>query len=48
MMMDQSQISIYLQNEQNKAVSALPGNLVILAVALTLYYVRIRKREAEE
>ena len=48
MMMDQSQISTYLQNEQNKAVSALPGNLVILAVALTLYYVRIRKREAEE
>ena len=48
MMMDQSQISIYLQNEQNKAVSALPGNLVILAVALTLYYVRIQKREAEE
>ena len=48
MIMDQSEISTFLQNEQNKAVSALPGNFVILAVALTLYFVRIRKKAAEE
>ena len=46
--MDQSEISTFLQNEQNKAVSALPGNFVILVVALTIYYVRIRKKVAEE
>ena len=48
MIMDQSEISAFLQNEQNKAVSALPGNFVILVVALTLYFVRIRKKAAEE
>lgn len=46
--MDQSEISTFLQNEQNKAVSALPGNFVILVVALTIYYVRIRKKVAEK
>lgn len=46
--MDQSEISTFLQNEQNKAVSALPGNFVILVVALTIYYVRIRKKVTEE
>ena len=49
MNMDTNAMQVFLQSETNKAVSALPGNIVLLLVALLLYLLRVvRQKKAEE
>ena len=46
MNMDTGAMQVFLQNETNKALSALPGNFTLMFVVLLMYCIRVKKRAA--
>lgn len=44
--MDINEMQLFLQNERSKAISALPGNVSLVLVALLMYYFCVKRQKA--
>lgn len=45
--MNTSEMQVFLQNERNNAISALPGNVSLVLVAVLIYVISMKRRKAD-